>query len=140
MILYIGVLALIITIITIIWLACNEHKMSYIPYWNSVVVVFIVSFLVAVFTLVPAITIEGCAPEIIQDNVNEYTELILYKSIVEESDNEYLRWNYYEKVVDWNRRYDANAEKAFSSFWFGPYQRDYFIGTQRIEFELRGDE
>lgn len=139
MILYIGIFAFVLMIILGIFIAVNEHRKTSISNWNTVVSVFAILMAVSMLAIVPWITIAASVDTFRRDNVAEYEELMLYKHSVEVSNNEYLRWNYYEKVQDWNRRYDSAAEKE-TSFWFGPYQYDYFINTERIEFELRGDE
>lgn len=139
MILYIGIFAFVLMIILGVFIVINEPKKTSISNWNTVVSAFVILMVISIFTIVPWAAISVSVNEIRRDNVSEYEELMLYKNSVEASNNEYLRWNYYEKVQEWNRRYDSAAEKE-TSFWFGPYQYDYFINTERIEFELRGDE
>lgn len=79
------------------------------------------------------------APVALAANQERYDELMIYKQTVEQSTNEYVRWNYYDKVLDWNEHYEENANPA-ESFWFGPYQHDVFEGTTLIDFQLHGDE
>lgn len=79
------------------------------------------------------------APVALTANQERYNELMIYKQTVEQSTNEYVRWNYYDKVLDWNEHYEENANPA-ESFWFGPYQHDVFEGTALIDFQLHGDE
>lgn len=141
MFLYIGLFALAATIALGFYVGFNEKKRESIPHWNAMVALFTAVMIVAALTLVPWVTIRASVNDLVEDNVAEYEELMIYKHTVEESTNEYLRWNYYEKVEEWNRRYDANEEtKQNPSFWFGCYQYDYFIGTERIDFQLHGDE
>lgn len=78
------------------------------------------------------------APVALAANQERYDELMIYKQTVEQSTNEYVRWNYYGKVLDWNERYEENANPT-ESFWFAPYQHDVFEGTTLIDFELHGD-
>ena len=79
------------------------------------------------------------APVALAANQERYNELMIYKQTVEQSTNEYVRWNYYDKVLDWNEHYEENANPA-ESFWFGPYQHDVLEGTALIDFLLHGDE
>lgn len=79
------------------------------------------------------------APVVLAANQERYNELMIYKQTVEQSTNEYVRWNYYDKILDWNEYYEENANPA-ESFWFGPYQHDVFEGTALIDFQLHGDE
>ena len=79
------------------------------------------------------------APVALAANQERYNELMIYKQTVEQSTNEYVRWDYYDKVLDWNEHYEENANPA-ESFWFGPYQHDVFEGTALIDFQLHGDE
>lgn len=79
------------------------------------------------------------APDALAANQAQYEELIIYKQTVENSTNEYVRWNYYDKVSAWNDEYLANANKQ-ESFWWGPYEPDLYEGTALIDFELHGDE
>ena len=79
------------------------------------------------------------APVALAANQERYNELMIYKQTVEQSTNEYVRWNYYDKVLDWNEHYEENANPA-ESFWFGPYQHNVLEGTALIDFQLHGDE
>ena len=79
------------------------------------------------------------SPVALAANQERYNELMIYKQTVEQSINEYVRWNYYDKILDWNEYYEENANPA-ESFWFGPYQHDVFEGTALIDFQLHGDE
>lgn len=141
MVLYIGLFALVATIVLAFYIGFNEKKKESLPHWNTVVALFTAVMVVAGLTLIPWITFAASAPGIVEDNVAEYEELMIYKYTVEQSTNEYLRWNYYEKIEDWNRRYESNREKIENpSFWFSCYEHDLFAGTSYIEFELHGDE
>ena len=72
----------------------------------------------------------------------EYEELMLYKELVNESDNERIRYDYYQKIENWNTRYEKAGELAqgeqFQN-WFGGYWCNKFYGTGPIEFELKGE-
>ena len=38
-------------------------------------------------------------------NYDEYVELATYHPVVSATDNEYVRFDYYQKIKDWNSRY-----------------------------------
>lgn len=70
----------------------------------------------------------------------EYRELKLYSGTVEFSENEYLRFRYYNEVNEYNARYDEMVR--LQNNWFtgniGP--DDMLEGYGRIDFALRGDD
>ena len=69
-----------------------------------------------------------------------YEELLLYKDVAEASNSEALRYNYYQKVAEWNRGYYFAAEQSANEtflYWWGPYWCNIYYGTGPIEFELR---
>lgn len=72
----------------------------------------------------------------------EYEELMLYKDLVEESNSELVKYDFYKKVEDWNTRYYNAArlveDEQFQN-WFGIYWCNYYYGTGPIEFELKGE-
>jgi hypothetical protein len=77
-----------------------------------------------------------------KEKQQEYEELMLYKDLVEESDSERVRYDFYKKVENWNTRYHNAARLAedeqFQN-WFGMYWCNYYYGTGPIEFELKGE-
>ena len=70
----------------------------------------------------------------------EYRELKLYSNTVEFSENEYLRFRYYNEVNEYNAKYDEMVR--LQTHWFtgniGP--DDMLEGYGRIDFTLRGDD
>jgi 4-amino-4-deoxy-L-arabinose transferase-like glycosyltransferase len=133
MILLIGFIALIIFIIAVVlYYKVPERKDIAQPTAGiaGVVAVLIIGFWILTVCL---------APVALAANQERYDELMIYKQTVEQSTNEYVRWNYYGKVLDWNEHYEDKANFT-ESFWFGPYQHDVFEGTALIDFQLHGDE
>lgn len=133
MILLIGFIALIVFIVAVIfYYKVPEHKDIAQPTAGiaGAIAVLLVGFWILTIFL---------SPVALAANQERYNELMIYKQTVEQSTNEYVRWNYYDKVLDWNEHYEENANPA-ESFWFGPYQHDVFEGTALIDFQLRGDE
>jgi 4-amino-4-deoxy-L-arabinose transferase-like glycosyltransferase len=133
MILFIGFIALIVFIVALVlYYKVPKHKDIAQPIAgiSSAVAVLIIGFWILTIFL---------SPVALAANQERYNELMIYKQTVEQSTNEYVRWNYYDKVLDWNEHYEENANPA-ESFWFGPYQHDVFEGTALIDFQLHGDE
>ena len=70
-------------------------------------------------------------------NVDEYEMLSLYKEAVECSDNEYLRFDYYERVNKWNKFY-KDYEEFTGNFWLAPpFMPDLSQDAGLIHFFLR---
>lgn len=133
MILLIGFIALVVFIIAVVfYYRVPERKDIAQPTAGiaGAVAVLIIGFWILTIFL---------SPVALAANQERYNELMIYKQTVEQSTNEYVRWNYYGKVLDWNEHYEENANPA-ESFWFGPYQHDVFEGTALIDFQLHGDE
>lgn len=133
MILFIGFIALIVFIVALaFYYKVPERKDIAQPMAGiaGAMAVLIVGFWILTIFL---------SPVALAANQERYNELMIYKQTVEQSTNEYVRWNYYGKVLDWNEHYEENANPT-ESFWFGPYQHDVFEGTALIDFQLHGDE
>ena len=67
----------------------------------------------------------------------EYYALINYKQIVEETDNEFIHYDFYQKVEEWNDKYytyQKNSKNPFTNIFydFKPYKN-----CQPIEFNLK---
>lgn len=78
----------------------------------------------------------GVADSIVVEN----KELLLYEEAIEDSDNEYVRFDFMEKVENHNariRRYKRNSE----NIWLGSfYPVEDLQGIEEIDFELRTGE
>ena len=70
----------------------------------------------------------------------EYRELKLYSGTVEFSENEYLRFRYYNEVNDYNTRYDEMVRLQTNWFTGNIGPDDMLEGYGRIDFTLRGDD
>lgn len=103
------------------------------PNWVGSVVfpVFIIGAALAVIiVMIWATNID--APE---NNRTEYEKLLIYLPVVEATDNEYVRFDYYQKVRDWNKRFDSGM-KMKDSIWISSIVGDCFKGCGRINFYL----
>jgi hypothetical protein len=77
-----------------------------------------------------AITIED------QSCYQEYNDLIMLQEIIDNTDNETIRFNYYQRVEEYNKGYDiwkSNRE----SFWVGMWTGNQYKNCERIDFKLR---
>lgn len=81
---------------------------------------------------------------IYRDNVadlkEDYKILTLYQYTIEQSNNEYVRYDYYDRVTEYNDEYDRNQTASINKWlgWLYPEDWDYGIGY--VEFALHGDE
>lgn len=67
----------------------------------------------------------------------EYYALINYKQIIEETDNEFIRYDFYQKIEEWNDQYytyQRNSKNPLINIFydFKPYKN-----CQPIEFNLK---
>lgn len=67
----------------------------------------------------------------------EYEELVLVLDSVEQSDNEYLRHIFFERVEEYNKQYDLYVQDL-NSPWFNWLVYDNVDNIEHIEFEWRG--
>lgn len=76
----------------------------------------------------------------IADCQAQYEDLMLYYSTVDNSTNEYVRYNYYNKVQEYNEHY-AHYVAMESDFWVGNLVHESWLdGCGLIDFQLHGDE
>lgn len=78
----------------------------------------------------------GVADSIVVEN----KELLLYEEAIENSDNEYVRFDFMEKIENHNariRRYERNSENIWLESF---YPIEDLQGIEEIEFELRTGE
>lgn len=69
-----------------------------------------------------------------------YDDLMLYYNVVNNSTNEYVRYNYFEKVGAYNNYYtnlEANSDSLFLAAYF---PKDWNTDFGPINFQLHGDE
>lgn len=86
------------------------------------------------------ITIGSCVSGDINFARAKYNDLMLYYNTVNNSTNEYVRYDYFEKVEAYNARY-ADLE-ADSNSWFSAayFPEDWNADFGPIDFQLHGDE
>lgn len=98
---------------------------------------------VGVLTVVSGLTIvfeDSYREKLAEEMRIEYRELKLYSGTVEFSENEYLRFRYYNEVNDYNARYDEMVRLQTNWFTGNIGPDDMLEGYGRIDFTLRGDD
>ena len=69
---------------------------------------------------------------------DEYNQLKLYQHTIEASTNEYVRFDYYARVQEWNDKYDTYIELE-SNPWVNWFLFDPMRYCDKIDFVLNGD-
>ena len=68
-----------------------------------------------------------------------YDGLMLYYDLVDNSTNEYVRYDYYDRVMEYNADYEHHMEND-DNIWTGwLYPSDWQLDMSRIDFRLHGD-
>ena len=68
-----------------------------------------------------------------------YHDLVLYQTTVEHSTNEYVRYDYYDKVVKYNEAYTDYTVAAQGKWLGGLYPANWDENIAIIDFQLHGD-
>lgn len=82
-----------------------------------------VSIVIVIVTSVVLISV-GCVQlkshDVNEINLARYEELLIYRDTIDKSTDELLRYNFYNKVQEWNDEYKGYIEIRNSSFanWF----------------------
>lgn len=69
-----------------------------------------------------------------------YDNLMLYHETVETSTNEFVRFDYHEKVEEYNAAYDFNLAESEGAVFGWLYLDGWDSGLDYIDFQLHGDE
>ena len=68
----------------------------------------------------------------------EHDKLTLYQTVVEQTDNEYVRFDFYQRVTEYNTKYENEVDRA-QSIWIGAlYPKNWAEQIAPIEFHLNG--
>lgn len=74
----------------------------------------------------------------IHENLHtEYKEIVLLLDSVNQSDNEYLRHIFFERVEEYNKQYDLYVQDL-NNLWFDWLVYDNVDDIEHIEFNWRG--
>lgn len=75
----------------------------------------------------------------VNDLTAVYEDLTLYQSTIERSTNEYVRYDYYEKITEYNEMFLAH-QGQMQDKWFGAlYPKGWDENITFIDFQLHGD-
>lgn len=101
--------------------------------------IMIGAFVVALMAILLAISMGAGARSDLQSMTERYDDLMLYYNTVVYSDNEYVRYDYFNKVKAYNEDYDAIIRASESKWtgWFYPAEEIAKLNT--IDFTLHGD-
>lgn len=95
---------------------------------------------VAIISALFAVIVFASSSGVADNLVAEYEELSLYSEVVETSDNEYIRFDFNDRVKAYNKRishYKKNSENIFLESF---YKMEDLENAKEIKFELRTGE
>lgn len=72
--------------------------------------------------------------------VAQYEDLMLYYNTVNHSSNEYVRYDYYNKVQAYNTFYQNLIEATEDPMFGCLYPKNWYVNISSIDFQLHGDE
>jgi hypothetical protein len=107
------------------------------PKWNWLRHVMLVALGVTiVFGIACGVTVSGTRLQV-NDLRQEYEDILVYYDLINTCDNEYVRFDFYKRVEQYNNQYEALVEDSKSAwvglFYPGGWQEEF--GT--IDFLLR---
>ena len=122
----------------IISLAAVLVDIIFKPHWAWLRRVIVAMIALSVICGIGSGIIFGGANAEINHMRAEYDKLTLYQTVVEQTDNEYVRFDFYQSVTEYNTRYENVVDKA-QSIWLGVlYPKNWAEQIAPIEFHLNG--
>lgn len=105
------------------------------PWLNRVIAtLLVISLALGVVAVVGLATYNGAAEKIQE----QYDTIMLYYDTIDNCRNEYVRFDFYTKVQDYNAEYLKTKEKA-ENMWFGKlFPSDWDVACGLIDFKLIG--
>jgi hypothetical protein len=82
----------------------------------------------------------ACANSDTKRIVAQYEDLMLYYNTVNYSSNEYVRYDYYNKVQAYNTTYQILIEATEDPVFGCLYPKNWYADIGPIDFQLHGDE
>lgn len=134
--LYMLIVAFVIFIVAILF-ACTSKSTSKKSKGVDVVIIS-GAFLLSIFIAVGIANSDVNAR--ISAMYDTYDNLMLYRETVEASTNEYVRFDYHEKVEEYNAAYDFNLAESEGAVFGWLYLDGWDSGLDYIDFQLHGDE
>ena len=125
-------------VVALIALAAVIVRIVFNPRWawlNRIIVVFVALSILLITVIGVA---NGVCRSTVKDLAVDYETLVLYQPIVEACSNEYVRFDFYERVNDYNRMY-ADAAKQSENPWLNAFfPKDWTATIFPIDFQLHG--
>ena len=117
-------------------LAAIIIRVTFNPHWswlNRIITTFLViSLALGVVAVVGSATYNGAAEKIQE----QYDTIMLYYDTIDNCRNEYVRFDFYTKVQDYNAEYLKTQEKA-EDMWFGKlFPSNWDVACGLIDFKL----
>ena len=94
----------------------------------------------AIISTLFAVIIFASSSGVADSLVAEYEELNLYSEVVEISDNEYIRFDFNDRVKTYNARINRYKKNSENIFFEDFYKIEDLKNAKEIEFELRTGE
>lgn len=133
MFLYLLLIAVLAVVIEGIVIFVFNHE----PKWLCRV--FITNLCVAFTLILVCLVMAGDINDMVNGCHTTYDDLMLYYSTVTNSTNEYVRYDYYNKVQKYNKQY-LSLINYEDSFWVGNMLKDdWNKDFSLIDFRLHGD-
>ncbi len=124
------IVAIVIAIIAIIAVATGHDNLVPVA---TMTVAIVLSFCLGLFN-----TLMRVGYVDIYENLHkEYEEIVLLYDTIDKSDNEYLRYNFYERIEEYNEQYDCYVNDL-NSPWFNWLVYDDVDDIEPIEFNWKG--
>ena len=103
------------------------------PWLNRVIAtLLVISLALGVVSVVGSATYNGAAEKIQE----QYDTIMLYYDTIDNCRNEYVRFDFYTRVQDYNAEYLKTQEKA-ENMWFGKlFPSNWNVNCGTINFEL----
>lgn len=132
-----GIIAIIGILIGIAATVCKVFNVGHEEICEGVQ---FLGFAAAIISALLAVIAFASSSGVADSLVAEYEELNLYSEVVEMSDNEYIRFDFNNRVETYNaqiRQYKKNSEDIFLESF---YKIEDLKNAREIEFELRTGE
>ena len=133
MILYFSCLALLI--IAVAAVICAIYKKIALPRWLLTTCLWIAGICGAAIILLSVLRIASVGSA--ANNRETYETLILYRDVVDSSKDEMLRYDFYNRINEWNERYVSHLQILENKWISVIASPNAFNNCDIVLFELR---